>query len=117
MNEPLESLAEEVTRLRRCLNDLARLVAPPDVRTSSEPAAIVSSVLDELTRSLRPAFVFVRSTDPEGGSSSEMRMSLNRWHQRRWHGRSARRSTGLGPGLTEMAGGRTGVHLGHHPVD
>jgi PAS domain S-box-containing protein len=71
VNEPLESLAEEVTRLRRCLNDLASLVALPDVTTNSEPAAI-GSVLDALTWRVRLAFAFVRLTDREGGSSSEI---------------------------------------------
>ena len=71
MNEPLVSLTEEVTRLRRCLDDVVGLIALSDATTSSEPAEIVSTVLVGLFGRLRPAFVFVRFTDREGAPFTE----------------------------------------------
>jgi hypothetical protein len=45
---PLESPAEEIIRLRGCLDDLARLMALPALRTDCEPSRIASSFLDAL---------------------------------------------------------------------
>jgi hypothetical protein len=60
-----ESPAEEVTRLRGCLNDLATMMALPALSTGGEPSQILSTLLDALLGTLRLAFVFVRLNDPE----------------------------------------------------
>ncbi len=48
MEPPLESPAEEVTRLRDSLNDLRGIMALPAVWTGGEPPRIVSTSLDAL---------------------------------------------------------------------
>lgn len=40
--------AEEITRLRDCVNDLVSIMALPAQWTGGEPAQIVSTVLDAL---------------------------------------------------------------------
>ena len=62
-----ESSAEEVTRLRDCLNDLIGIMALPALWTRGEPSQIASTLLDALLETLRLAFVLVRLNDPEGG--------------------------------------------------
>jgi hypothetical protein len=69
---PLESSAEEITRLRRCLNDLVSVMPLPAVWTCGESQRIVSALLDALVGMLRLAFVSVRLNDPEGGRFVEM---------------------------------------------
>ena len=68
----LESPTEEVTRLRRCLNDLVGIMALPALWAGGEPQQIVSTLLDALLGLLQLAFVFVRLNDPDGGPSIEM---------------------------------------------
>jgi signal transduction histidine kinase len=72
MEAPLESAADEVTRLHDCLNDLVSITALPALSTGGEPPQIVSTLLDTLLDMLRLAFVCVRFNDPEGGTSIEM---------------------------------------------
>src|SRR3712207_5527745 len=43
-----ESSDEEVARLRGCLDDLVNITALPGLRTASEPAQTVSTLLDAL---------------------------------------------------------------------
>jgi PAS domain-containing protein len=45
---PLEPPAEDATRLRDCLNDLAGIMALPALWTGGEPPRIVSTSLDAL---------------------------------------------------------------------
>ena len=66
-----ESSAEEVARLRDCLNDLASIMALPALSTGGEPGRIVSTLTDALLGRLQLAFVCVRLNDPEGGPSFE----------------------------------------------
>ena len=68
----LELPAEEVARLRRCLDDLASITALPALWTSAEPSQIADTLLDALRETLRLAFVFVRLSDPDGGPAVEM---------------------------------------------
>jgi PAS domain S-box-containing protein len=75
----LESSAEEVTRLRDCLNDLVRIMALPALRAGGEPVQIVGTLLDALLEMRRLAFVFVRLNDPEGGSAIELVRSAEAW--------------------------------------
>src|SRR5262249_25042657 len=67
-----ESPAEEITRLRECLNDLARVTALPVLSTGGEPSRIASALLDALAEMLPLSFAFVRLNDPEGGPSFEV---------------------------------------------
>ena len=63
--------ADEVTRLRDCLNDLASIMALPAQSTAGEPDHIVSTVLDALLGMCGLAFVSVRLNGTEGGPSIE----------------------------------------------
>ena len=64
--------ADEVTRLRDCLNNLVSVMALPASRTGGEPADAASGLLDALPRMLRLGFVCVRVHDPETGGSFDM---------------------------------------------
>jgi hypothetical protein len=64
---PVEFPAEEVSRLRGCLNDLIGIMALPALWAGGEPPRILSTLLDALLEMLRFTFVFVRLTDPDGG--------------------------------------------------
>jgi PAS domain S-box-containing protein len=56
--------AGEIRRLQRCINDLISLLALPAIWTGSEPAQIVSSLLDSLLGMLRLDFVYGRLQNP-----------------------------------------------------
>jgi PAS domain S-box-containing protein len=72
MEAPLESAADEATRLRGCLNDLLSIMALPALWTGGEPRRIVSTLLDTLLRTLDLDLAFVRFNDPDGGPPVEM---------------------------------------------
>src|SRR6476659_7206911 len=67
-----ESQAEEITRLRGCLNDLVRIAALPVPSTGGDPSAVVSTLLDALVGMLPLSFSVVRLDDGEAGPSLEM---------------------------------------------
>jgi PAS domain S-box-containing protein len=92
-----DSPAEEVTRLRSCLNDLVSMMALPAVPTDGEPSQILSTLLDALLRTLRLAFVFVRLNDPDGESSIEIT-------------RVAESFAGAAPADLSLASARVGLH-------
>jgi len=71
MDAGYESSAEEVARLRDCLNDLASIMALPALSSGSEPGQIVSTLTDALLGMLRLAFVCVRLNDSAGGPTIE----------------------------------------------
>ena len=56
--------AEEIRRLQRCINDLISLLALPAIWTGSEPAQIISSLLDSLLGMLRLDFIYGRLQNP-----------------------------------------------------
>jgi len=68
---PLDSDAEDATRLRDCLNDLAGIMALPALSTGGEPGQVVSALLDALLGTLPLTFALVRLNDPKGGPSIE----------------------------------------------
>jgi PAS domain S-box-containing protein len=68
----LEPPADEVARLRRCLNDLVSITALPALWSEGEPREIVGSLLDALREMLGLTFVFARLSDPEDGALVEM---------------------------------------------
>jgi PAS domain S-box-containing protein len=80
VDEPLESLAEEVARLRDCVKDLSSIVGLPGLRTGSEPAQIVSVLLDALLGMLQLAFVCVRLNDLDGTSTEAVRVAESSEH-------------------------------------
>jgi hypothetical protein len=67
MDAALGPPAEDVPRLRGCLNDLVSVVVLPALWAGSEPPQSVSRLLDALVEMLRAEFVFVRLTNSEGG--------------------------------------------------
>ena len=66
------SSAEEVARLRDCLNDLVSIAALHTRWTDGDPRHIVITLADALLGTLRLAFVLVRLNDPEGGPCIEV---------------------------------------------
>ncbi len=64
--------AEEVERLRRCLNDLVGVAALPPLWADAEPPQIVGTLLDALCEMLDLAFGFVRVQDPAGGPAVDL---------------------------------------------
>jgi PAS domain S-box-containing protein len=73
------SSAEEVTRLRDCLNDLVSITALPNRWTDSEPDHVVSTLADALLGTLRLAFVVVRLNDLDGGPSIDVERVAKSW--------------------------------------
>jgi PAS domain S-box-containing protein len=71
VDAPHDYSAEDVARLRDCVNDLASFMTLPALWTGGEPALIVSTLLDALLGTLRLSFVCVRLNDPEGGRSMQ----------------------------------------------
>ena len=71
METPLE-LADEVARLRGCLNDLISVMALPALWTGLEPREIVGPLVDALLGTLGLAFVLVRLNETEGEQPIEL---------------------------------------------
>jgi len=57
----------EIMQLRRCLNDLARIMALPGLRADGEPTHVAATVVEALSGMLELTFAFVRLNDPERG--------------------------------------------------
>jgi len=68
----IEHTAEEVKRLRRCLNDLVSVLALPAMWSGTEPPRIVHNLLDALIGMLQMDLVYVRLQDPVGEGPIEM---------------------------------------------
>src|SRR5262245_10128965 len=60
MDASLDSAADEVARLRRCLNDLVCIMALPALWAGGEPRRIVSTLLDTLLDMLQLEFAFAQ---------------------------------------------------------
>ncbi len=72
MEGPLENPAEEIKRLRSCINDLVSFLAIPAMWSGGEPSQVVHSLLDTLLRMLQLDFVYVRLKDSVGETPVEM---------------------------------------------
>jgi len=59
-----ESSAEEIQRLRRCINDLVSVLGLPATWAGSEPSRIVGDLLAALLNMLSLDFVYARLRDP-----------------------------------------------------
>src|SRR5580658_7178263 len=65
-------VADEIKRLRRCINDLVSLFALPAIWSGAEPSQIVHTLLDALQRMLQLDLVYVRLRDSGGQAPIEM---------------------------------------------
>src|SRR5262245_40900744 len=71
MDAPLD-LADEVARLRGCLDDLRTVMALPELWPGREPRQIIDPLVDVLVGTLHLAFLFVRLSDTDGGQPIEI---------------------------------------------
>ncbi len=67
-----EHPAEEIKRLRRCINDLISVLALPAMWSGGEPAQIVRTLLDVLLDMLNLDMVYVRIEDQAGNAPLEI---------------------------------------------
>jgi PAS domain S-box-containing protein len=65
MEGQLENPAEEIKRLRRCINDLVSILALPATWSGCEPSQVVRTVLDALLGVLPLDLVYLRLRDPD----------------------------------------------------
>ena len=65
-------LAQEITRLQRCVNDLVSALALPAMWSGGEPSQIVHTLLDALLRMLQLDLVYVRLKETRGQAPIEM---------------------------------------------
>src|SRR5262250_1386565 len=68
----IEHAAEEVKRLRRCINDLVSVLALPAMWSGAEPSGIVHNLLEALIGMLHLDLVYVRLQDPVAEGPIEM---------------------------------------------
>jgi signal transduction histidine kinase len=66
-----EHPADEIKRLRRCINDLVSVLALPAIWSGGEPSQIVHTLLDALLGMLGLDLVYVRLKDPVGDAPIE----------------------------------------------
>ncbi len=75
----MEQAADEIKRLKTCINDLIGVLALPAIWSGGKPSQIVSTLLDVLLVTLRLDFAYARSNDPNGGATIEtVRLAQNR---------------------------------------
>ena len=71
MAPPPDDPAEEIKRLRRCINDLVSALALPAIWSGGEERHIAGTLLDSLVEMLRLDLVYVRLNDVLGGAPFE----------------------------------------------
>ena len=69
MKGEMEQTADEVKRLKACINDLISVLALPAIWSGHEPSQIVGTLLDVLLGMLRLDFVYARLSDSIGGGA------------------------------------------------
>jgi PAS domain S-box-containing protein len=79
MEKQPEHPAEEIKRLRRCINDLVSVLALPAVWSGGDPTQIVRTVLDVLLGMLRLDLVYVQMKDLVGETPIEMFRVAQSW--------------------------------------
>jgi hypothetical protein len=72
MEVKMERQADEVKRLRGCINDLLSVLALPATWRGDELSEIAGTLLDVLLRMLRLDFAYVRLSDTIDGSPIEL---------------------------------------------
>src|SRR5262249_44852266 len=70
-----EHTTQEISRLRRCINDLASLLALPAMWTGQDCSRVISTLFAVLIRMLDLDFAYARITDPANGSPREWMQS------------------------------------------
>ncbi len=78
MEVAMDQTADEIKRLRACINDLISVLALPAIWSGHEPSQIVSTLLDVLLGMLRLDFAYARLSVSLGGAPSEMVRSAQR---------------------------------------
>src|SRR2546428_4428776 len=79
MRAEMEQTADEVKRLKACINDLISILALPAMWSGYEPAQILSTLLDVLLRMVRLEFAYARLDNSiAGGAPIEMIRSAQR---------------------------------------
>src|SRR5262252_4434333 len=66
-----EHTTQEISRLRRCINDMASLLALPAMWTGQDCSRMISTLFAVLVRMLDLDFVYAQITDPADESPSE----------------------------------------------
>src|SRR5258705_3745088 len=69
MKVEMEQAADEVKRLKACINDLISVLALPAIWSGHEPSQIVGTLLDVLLGMLRLDFAYARLNDSIGGGT------------------------------------------------
>ena len=66
-----EQTTQEISRLRRCINDMASLLALPAMWTGQDHSRVISTLFAVLIRMLDLDFAYARITDPADESPRE----------------------------------------------
>jgi PAS domain S-box-containing protein len=72
MGTALQHPADEIQRLRGCVNDLVRVLALPTAWAGGDPSRIARTLLDALLGMLRADFIYARLSQPGDPEHSEM---------------------------------------------
>src|SRR6266576_3368366 len=72
MEAKVEEAANEIKRLKACINNLISVQALPAIWSGGNPSQIVSASLDVLIKMLSLDFAYARVKDSTGGASLEM---------------------------------------------
>ena len=72
MEAKVEEAANEIKRLKACINNLISVQALPAIWSGGQPSQIVSALLDMLLEMLRLDFAYARLKDSTGGAPLEM---------------------------------------------
>src|SRR6266436_3845373 len=72
MEAKVEEAANEIKRLKGCINNLISVQALPAIWSGGKPSQIVSALLDMLPKMLSLDFAYVRLKDSTGGAPLEM---------------------------------------------
>jgi len=70
-----EHTTQEISRLRRCINDMASLLALPAMWTGQDCSRVISALLAVLIRMLDLDFAYARIADPANGLACEWMQS------------------------------------------
>lgn len=79
MAADIEGSAEEIKRLRRCINDLVGIVALPAMWAGADSSQIVRTLLDALLSMLGLDFVYGQWWDPAGAAPIEIARVAESW--------------------------------------
>jgi hypothetical protein len=72
MEAKAEEAANEIKRLKACINNLISVQALPAIWSGGKPSQIVSASLDVLLKMLSLDFAYARLKDSTGGTSFEI---------------------------------------------